>query len=178
MLENRYIYIVEGKNDYNKLFNLGFKYILITNGRNVDSIFLNLLLKFKNRTFVILTDPDFVGLQLRNIIENFLKENHINYISHQFDRKECKNKKIGLENAKYSYLKEDLKKFLDYEKTQDSLDTYLSKQDFDKLLLDDKENKKRILKYYNLEKRNNIRLLAYLNMSKIDKDKLIKMLEI
>lgn len=171
MYEDRYVYIVEGKNDFNKLYNLGLRYILITHGRNVNQDFLDFLLNFKERKFALLFDPDRVGKMLCDIVSKFLTDKKFNFEIINLDKKECTNIKIGVENATNKYLKQSLSKFILHEENQNKKVMYLTKDDFFEIV-NNSNNKQNLLNYLHLQKASNKKLLDYLNMKKLDCDKL------
>ena len=66
---NKPVFVVEGKTDVSKLTNLIDADFVITNGAAIpEDTILYLKELVKTRKVIVLTDPDFPGLQIRNKI--------------------------------------------------------------------------------------------------------------
>ena len=100
------IIVVEGKDDISAVKRAVDAEIIATNGLGLTQGTIDLIKKAaKNRGVIILTDPDFPGKKIRNIISSQIKD-----CKHAFIPREKADKKgnIGVENASPDTIKEAL----------------------------------------------------------------------
>jgi len=91
------VIVVEGKDDVSAVKNAVDAEVISTSGLGLDSECLNIIKEAsKNRGIIILTDPDYPGEKIRNIVSN-----SVDNVKHAFIRKEktIKNGDLGIENA-------------------------------------------------------------------------------
>lgn len=121
MLENRNVYIVEGKTDKDKLSKLGFKFFILTEGLHCTEQTLKLTQECLDagRKVILLADPDDKGQMIRRKFKSQFGDNE-NYLSILLDKNSCNDgKKIGIANAKMQYLAEELEEYISYEDVED-----------------------------------------------------------
>jgi len=94
------IFVVEGKNDASRLYQiLGDIKVVTTNGSEISNETIDMLKALdKNHDLILFLDPDYPGQRIRSILEKNLK-----HIAHaHIDKKDAisKNrKKVGIEHA-------------------------------------------------------------------------------
>ena len=101
------IIVVEGKADISAVKKAVDAQVLSTNGLGINDKIINIIKKAsKNRGIIILTDPDYPGKKIRNILAS-----EIENCKHAFIPKDKANKDgdIGVENASKEAIIEALK---------------------------------------------------------------------
>lgn len=103
--ELKYLYVVEGKTDLQKLKDLGLENIIITNGFLMVSQETKFIKHVLNRRkVIIITDPDGPGKRIANLILEKLNEKEKeSVIVVELDKKQSMKKgKVGLAQAEKS----------------------------------------------------------------------------
>ena len=101
------IIVVEGKSDYTYLKSFLDADIIITNGSEISNQTLEVIKKAnEERGVIILTDPDYPGLRIRNIVSEYIGDCKHAYIEKY---KAIKGKKVGIAETN----KEDIIKALE-----------------------------------------------------------------
>ncbi len=120
--------VVEGKNDKIKLLSFLKCSVIITNGSALDQKTLNLIKLANDKNGVIIfTDPDQQGKKIRQTIQRFLNSE----CKHAFIKLEHarsnNRKKIGIEHAPISVIKNALKNVVSFHNNKPSInwDQYL-----------------------------------------------------
>jgi len=101
------IIVVEGKSDISAVKNAVDAVVISTSGLGInDKIINNIKKASKNRGIIILTDPDYPGKKIRNILTS-----EIENCKHAFIPRDKANKNgdIGVENASPEQIREALK---------------------------------------------------------------------
>ncbi len=91
------IIIVEGKDDISAVKSAVDGEVIATNGLGLNDEKMNIIMEAsKNKGIIILTDPDYPGEKIRNIISSKAQN-----VKHAFIKKEktIKNGDLGIENA-------------------------------------------------------------------------------
>jgi len=112
--EFSYLFVVEGKDDIEKLKSFSFRFVRKTNGYGMTSLTKKFLIEANEvRTIVLLTDPDGPGRKIRDSLHSFLKDViDIELIK----KKSVAHNKVGVTEADPSYLREVLRPFMEREK--------------------------------------------------------------
>lgn len=120
--ELSYLFVVEGKDDIEKLKSFSFRFVVKTNGYGLSSETKKFLIEANEvRTIVLLTDPDGPGRKIREGLHSFLKDT---IDVELLKKKSIAHHKVGVKEADASYLREVLKPFIEREKSikeEDSL---------------------------------------------------------
>lgn len=122
--ELKYLYVVEGKTDLQKLKDLGLENIIITNGFLMVSQETKFIKHVLNRRkVIIITDPDGPGKRIANLILEKLNEKEKeSVIVVELDKKQSMKKgKVGLAQAEKEYLLNILKDYIDHDKNIDEV---------------------------------------------------------
>lgn len=111
--DKKYVYVVEGITDEDKLKKLGAKYVVITGGKFIRSEITSFLVNVsENRKLIILTDPDTPG---KNIAQ-YLKSKIDNCtILHAKQSLAHKGKKIGIAQMSLDNIKIILEDYLNHD---------------------------------------------------------------
>ncbi len=165
MIKVKELIVVEGKHDKDKIEKLFDCQVLCTNGLAISQDDLRVIKKAsENNGVIVLTDPDFPGNKIRDIINSEVK-----HIKHVFIDKE---KAIGKRNVGIEYVKDEdlvmaLKKAVTFTKDKESIrwNEYLKLG-----LINNKSRRDYLSKQLNLGQNNNKRLFKYLNMLGYDFD--------
>ena len=112
-MNNKPVFVVEGKTDVNKLTNIIDADFVITNGMAIPDDTISYLKELvKTRKVFVLTDPDFPGLQIRNKISQEVEGVYHAYI----DRKKASNgKKLGVAECELEELKQAISNYVCYD---------------------------------------------------------------
>lgn len=101
------IIVVEGKSDISAVKKAVDAQVIATSGLGINDKIINIIKKAsKNKGIIILTDPDYPGKKIRNILSS-----EIENCKHAFipRNKANKNGNIGVENASAESIREALK---------------------------------------------------------------------
>lgn len=159
------VIVVEGKSDVNKLSLLVDADFVITNGSEVSRETIDYLTSLSSfRQIIILTDPDYPGMKIRNIINQAIPHCYNAFIRKE---KAIKHHKVGVAECDDQEILNALDNLLLY-KEIDVNDREIEEKDLFLLGLSGKDNssKKRdyLSSYYHLGKVNAKTLLKRLNM--------------
>lgn len=101
------IIVVEGKSDISAVKRAVEAQVIATSGLGINENIINVIKKAsKNRGIIILTDPDFPGKKIRNILSSEIENCKHAFIPRD---KACKDGDIGVENASPEVIREALK---------------------------------------------------------------------
>ena len=157
------VIVVEGKSDLIFLQSFLDAEIIITNGSEISKQTLDLIKKAnETRGVIILTDPDYPGIRIRNIISEYIGE-----CKHAFVEKSkaIKGKKVGIAETKKEDILKALENVITYKK--DSIKK-VNENDLYELGLIGKEDSKKkreiIANYYHLGWCNGKKFLKRVNM--------------
>ncbi len=165
------IIVVEGTSDKNYLSSFVDSSFYIVNGSAISSKDIEFLkLASKNKNIIILTDPDFPGLQIRNKINSEIEGCYNAFVKKELSIKhnkvgvaECDKQEVirALENIKVFKKSKENTIFL-----KDLFDLGLSGKEYSKILRD------KISDYLNIGYCNTKQLLFRINCLGITKDQL------
>ena len=159
------VFVVEGKTDVCKLTNLIDADFVITNGAAIPEETIEYIKELvKTRKVIILTDPDFPGLQIRNKISQEVPGVYHAYV----DRSKSSNgKKLGVAECEIEELKNAISHYICYDK-QENTEDLLTMTDLIELGLTGtstaKENRDKVSKKFHTGYSNAKTLLKHLNM--------------
>lgn len=106
--------VVEGKTDLIYLKSFLDADIVITNGSEISHETLEFIKEANKRQgVIILTDPDYPGIRIRNIVSEFIGDCKHAYIE---KKKAIKGKKVGIAETKKEDILEALKNVVTYKK--------------------------------------------------------------
>ncbi len=170
------IFIVEGKTDTSKLKSI-YENIetFETNGNRINKKRLNTIkLLHKNNNIYIMTDPDFIGNKIRNIISNALNNDcyHV-YIQNYFSNKN--NKKNGIAEINKEILINSINKAKKFDKN--THENNFSYNEYLNLKLNNKNIRLYICNKLNICYFNHIKLYKILNFLNININYLKRILE-
>lgn len=172
------VIVVEGKSDVNKLHLLIDCDFVTTNGSEVsrETIeYIRNLAKF--RQIIILTDPDYPGQRIRNILNQEIKGCYNAFVRKE---KSIKHHKVGVAECDDEEILNALKNMIKYEEIELDHEILTNKDLFDLGLngtCEAFDKRKFISEYYHLGNVNSKSLLKYLNMLNISVDELKGVLE-
>ena len=165
------IIVVEGKTDtaiIKKLFDTD---TIETHGLALDDKTLDYIEEVsKGRGIIILTDPDYPGMKIRNRIIERIPE-----AKHAFvDKKDAVGKKkLGIAEAREEAIIEALKNVVTFSNTKESI----SWEEFIELdIIGSKETRQKVYDAFHLGYGNAKTLFKRLNMANISKEDVLKML--
>ena len=165
------IIVVEGKTDtaiIKKLFDAD---TIETHGLALDDKTLDYIEEVsKGRGIIILTDPDYPGMKIRNRIIERIPD-----ASHAFvDKKDAiGKKKLGIAEAREEAIIEALKNVVTFSNTKDSI----SWEEFVDLdIIGSKDTRQKVYDAFHLGYGNAKTLFKRLNMANISKEDVLKML--
>lgn len=155
--------VVEGKTDLIFLKSFLDADIVITNGSEISKNTLDFIKEANEKQgVIILTDPDYPGLRIRNIITNYIGDCKHAYVEKS---KAIKGKKVGIAETKKEDILEALKNVVTYKKNNQKL---VSESDLYELGLlgknDSKSKRKKVCDYYHLGWCNAKTFLKRVNM--------------
>ena len=168
------IIVVEGKSDKQFLDTFIDADILTCNGSAIDGFSKEYLIELsKTRGVIILTDPDYPGEKIRKEISSYLP-----ICKHAFVRKEfsISKHKVGVAEASKEEVLRALENVVTFETVNKGV---LKEVDLYSLKIagsDSKNNKEKILNYFNLGYCNSKTLLKRLNYLNVSKETLEKIL--
>lgn len=165
------IIVVEGKTDTAIIQKLFEADTVETHGLALDDKTLDYIEEIsKGRGIIILTDPDFPGMKIRNrIIERVPDAKHA-----FVDKKDAiGKKKLGIAEAREEAIIDALKNVVTFSKTKDSL----TWEDFIDLgIIGSRETRMKIYDAFHLGYGNAKTLFKRLNMANITKEEVLKVL--
>ena len=159
------IIVVEGKTDVDKVSKLIKAHFIITNGSEVSRETISYLRTLsKTRKIIILTDPDYPGLRIRNIISNNIPNAYHAYV----DRSMSSNgKKLGVAECEENEIIRALSNLVQYK--YDEKNELISSFDMYALGLTGKPNSKelreKVFKHFELGYGNSKTLAKHLSLS-------------
>lgn len=155
--------VVEGKTDLIFLKSFLDAEIVITNGSEVSHETLEFIKEAnKRKGVIILTDPDYPGLRIRNIVSQYIGDCKHAYVD---KKKAIKGKKVGIAETS----KEDIIKALENVVTYSNVNSKnITEVDLYELGLfgnvDSKEKRNKVCEYFNLGWCNAKTFLKRINM--------------
>ncbi len=165
------VIVVEGKTDtaiIKKLFDAD---TIETHGLAIDDKILDLIEQTqKSRGVIVLTDPDYPGMRIRNIIMDRVPE-----IKHAFvDKKDAiGEKKLGIAEAREEAIIEALKNVVTFKKETQTL----TWEEFISLdIIGDKQRRLKVYDLFHLGYGNAKTLYKRLNMAHVSKEDILKKL--
>lgn len=155
--------VVEGKTDLIFLKSFLDADIVITNGSEISKNTLDFIKEANEKQgVIILTDPDYPGLRIRNIITNYIGDCKHAYVE---KNKAIKGKKVGIAETKKEDILEALKNVVTYKKDNQKL---IKESDLYELGLlgkkDSKNKREKICEHYHLGWCNAKTFLKRVNM--------------
>lgn len=155
--------VVEGKSDLIFLKSFLDADIVITNGSEVSHETLEFIKEANRRQgVIILTDPDYPGLRIRNIVSDYIGDCKHAYIE---KKKAIKGKKVGIAETDKKYIIEALNNVVTYSKNNEKI---IKEVDLYELGLfgkeDSKEKRNKICEFYHLGWCNGKTFLKRVNM--------------
>lgn len=172
---SKIVLVVEGTSDVNVIKSIGDYDYVITGGSAISQETISYIKELvKTREVVVLTDPDFPGMQIRNKIASAVKEVKHAYI----DRSKASNgKKLGVAECQKDEIKRALSSFVSYDNL--SMGS-LQMQDMVELNLCGNDNsalyREKVYKHFNIGYCNAKTMLKRLNMLNVTKEELMEVL--
>ena len=171
------VIVVEGKSDYTLLKSFLDAEIITTNGSEISRETLNLIKKASvERGVIILTDPDYPGLRIRNIINDYLDGN----CKHAFieKKKAIKKNKVGVAETKKEDILLALENVITFTNVTNGDVSYSDLIDLGLIGKENSKEKREILaKIYNLGWCNGKNFLKRINMFNINKEMIIEVMK-
>ena len=157
------VIVVEGKSDFTFLKSFIEADIITTNGSEISKQTLDLIKKAnEERGVIILTDPDYPGLRIRNIISEYIGDCKHAYVD---KTKAIKGKKVGIAETKKEDILLALKNVVSYKKDNPKI---VNESDLFMLGLlgksDSKQKRQKICDYFHLGWCNGKTFLKRVNM--------------
>lgn len=175
--EKRPIIVVEGKTDVDKVSKIVDADFVITNGSEVSRetiVYLQHLSRI--RKIIVLTDPDYPGLRIRNIVSNNVPGVFHAYVDR---KKSIKGKKLGVAECDEEEIKRALSKLVKFE--YDEKNEIVSPFDLFSLGLTGKSNSKglrdKVYKHFELGYGNAKTLSKHLSLAGITLEELKEFLD-
>lgn len=169
MADKKYIYIVEGNTDEDRLKKLGVKYIVKTGGKFIrPEIFSFLNELHKIREIILVTDPDGPG---RQIAENIEKRIGKCIVVHADKKKAIYHEKVGIAEMKLDDIASLLKDYLSHDEKIE--ENFISQDDFIDLNLTGPDGKRRrmaLIQKYHMPFTSAKNVLEALNMLCLTKE--------
>lgn len=167
-IDKKPIIVVEGKTDVDKVSKIIDAHFVITNGSEISRETISYLQTLsKCRNIIVLTDPDYPGLRIRNIISDNVDNVYHAYVDRS---KSIKGKKLGVAECDSDEIRRALSKVIKYnysEKTEK-----IGLFEFYKLGLTGKDNsqelRNKVYKHFDLGYGNAKTLIKRLSLSGID----------
>ena len=146
---NNSLIVVEGTTDKNYLSSFIDSSFYIVNGSAITSKDLEFLkLASKNKQIIILTDPDFPGMQIRNKINNYVKGCYNAFVKKELS---IKNHKVGVAECDKNEILRALQNIKTFENSGENI---LNLEDLFELGLsgtaNSKELRTHVSEYYNV----------------------------
>lgn len=174
--EKKFVYVVEGNTDEDKLKKLGVTYIVKTGGKFIRNDILLFLKEIKkNREIILLTDPDGPGREINSIITKSIGECHIVKAD---KRKAISHNKVGIAEMKTEDINELLLPYLDHDKNiGEQILSTIDMVDLNLIGPLGKERKERLINLYHIPFSTSKNVLNALNMLSLTKDKINEVLD-
>ena len=157
------VIVVEGKSDYTFLKSFIDADIITTNGSEISKETLELIKKANDdRGVIILTDPDYPGIRIRNIISEYIGD-----CKHAFveKNKAIKGKKVGIAETKKEDVLFALENVVTFTSSKNKTITYNDLYELGFIGKEDSKQKRdKICQYYHLGWCNAKTFLNRLNM--------------
>lgn len=168
--------VVEGKTDIDFLSSFIEADFYSVNGSAISSKDISLLKEIeKNRPIIILTDPDFPGKKIREILNSNLTNVYNAYVRKEFS---IKNHKVGVAE---STINEVLLALNNLKKFETNVNSDLTMNDLYELNLNGSKNSKQLRKticdYLHIEYLNAKQLLKKLKMLGLNKNDLMEIIK-
>ena len=160
------VIVVEGKTDKQFLQSFLDADILTCNGSAIDGFDIDLLKELaKTRGVIILTDPDYPGLKIRNYLEENVKG-----VKHAFVRKEVsiKHHKVGVAESTKEEVMLALENAISFDENISGTLTMTDLLNLHLIGQDSKNNKEKIENHFHIGHCNSKTLLKRLNMLNVD----------
>lgn len=163
--------VVEGKTDLIFLKSFLDADLVITNGSEISKETLEYIKEANKRQgVIILTDPDYPGLRIRNLITEYIGDCKHAYIEKS---KAIKGKKVGIAETKKEDIIEALKNVVTYKKDNEKLVCESDLYEMGLLGRDDsKKLREKVCNYYHLGWCNAKTFLKRINMFGLTKEKI------
>lgn len=170
-MNKRPVLVVEGVSDVNRLTNLIDADFVICNGSAITQETIDYIKELvKSRIVIVLTDPDFPGLQIRNKIQEQVPEVYHAYV----DRKKASNgKKLGIAECEKEEILRAISEYVTY---NNDVEFQLTMRDMVELKLTGdvlaKKNREKVSNYFHTGYSNAKTLLKHLNMLGVTKEEI------
>ena len=170
------VLVVEGTSDVNKLNNIIDADFVVCNGSAISNDTIRYIKELvRTRIVVVLTDPDYPGMQIRNKIAQEVPEVYHAYV----DRKKASNgKKLGVAECDVEEIKRAIENYVCYKKV---VENNLTMNDFMELKLtgdiSSSEIREKVSNYFHTRYSNAKTLLKHLNMLGVTKEELVEVLK-
>jgi ribonuclease M5 len=169
------VIVVEGKSDYTFLKSFLDVDMIITNGSEISQETLDLIKKAnEERGVIILTDPDYPGMQIRNKISNY-----IGNCKHAFVEKSkaIKGKKVGIAETKKEDVLAALENVISFKDIKSNDVSYTNLYELGFVGKEDsKKKREKVANYYHLGWCNGKNFLKRLNMFNISIEMILEVL--
>lgn len=169
------VIVVEGKSDYTFLKSFLDVEIIITNGSEISKQTLDLIKKANEKSgVIILTDPDYPGTRIRNIISDYIGE-----CKHAFVEKSkaIKGKKVGIAETKKEDILTALENVVTFKEIEEGDIKYSDLYELGFIgKPDSKQKREKVANYYHLGWCNGKNFLRRLNMFNINLEKIIEVI--
>lgn len=120
--DKRYLYIVEGVTDEDKLKKIGCLYVLPCGGKYIRADILSFIKEVsKVRNLVLVLDPDGPGRSIEKKIVDIVEECHIVHVKKS---KAIKNDKVGIAQMSLDDIRTALKGYLQHDIFSDELPSF------------------------------------------------------
>ena len=167
------VIVVEGTSDVNKLRLLVDADFVITNGSEVSRETLEYIKELsKDRQIIVMTDPDYPGTRIRNIVNSFVPGCFNAFVDKE---KSIKHHKVGVAECDKNEILRALENMIEYKEVEVE-DRLLDEKDIFELKLNGHSSssylRDYVSKHYNLGKVNAKTLLKRLNMLNVTKEEL------
>ena len=161
------IIVVEGKSDVDKVSKIVDAHFVITNGSEISRETILYLQRLSlNRKIIVLTDPDYPGLRIRNIVSNNVPGVFHAYVDRS---KSIKGKKLGVAECDEEEIRRALSKLVKFE--YDEKNEIVSSFNLFELGLTGKTNSKelrmKVFKHFDLGYGNAKTLAKHLSLAGI-----------
>ena len=170
------VIVVEGKSDYTFLKSFLDVEIIITNGSEISKETLDLIKKANEEYgVIILTDPDFPGMKIRNTISQY-----IGNCKHAFIEKSkaIRGKKVGIAETRKEDILIALENVVTYKDITNSDISYSDLYEWGFIGKSDSKNKReKVANYYHLGWCNGKNFLNRINMFNITKEMIFEVIK-
>ena len=161
------IIVVEGKSDVDKVSKIVDAHFVITNGSEISRETISYLQRLSSsRKIIVLTDPDYPGLRIRNIVSNNVPGVFHAYVDRS---KSIKGKKLGVAECDEEEIRRALSKLVKFE--YDEKNEIISSFNLFSLGLTGKNNSKelreKVFKHFDLGYGNAKTLAKHLSLAGI-----------